>query len=61
MNFIKKDHKLILIIIATIVAFYFLVMVLWNVTNKSNKPTNLFWDIKKEGYVENPLHDRYGE
>jgi hypothetical protein len=54
-----SDFKIILKILISITAFYIGIMLVWNFTNVNHKPTNLLWDVKKEGYQEDPLHDRY--
>ncbi len=55
---LNNNSRVMIKAVFGLLLFYFVLMILWNFTNTTHKPTNLLWDWKKEGYKENPLHDR---
>lgn len=40
------------------IIFYIVIMVSWNITNDTHKPSGILWDWRKEGYTDDPLWDR---
>lgn len=54
----NDNSKTMLKIFAIIFGFYLGMMLIWNYTNETHKPSHLFVDWRKEGFKENPLHDR---
>lgn len=56
----KNNLKAIGIIIVLCLAFYIIIFISWNNSpNAEHKPTFYFWDNHKEGYVKDPLVDKY--
>jgi hypothetical protein len=57
---LKVNENTIVIakVLVIMVFFYIAVMLVWNYSNTTHKPSNRLWDWRKEGYQVDPLYDR---
>jgi len=53
----RTTHTIIKILI-TMLIVYVLIFSIWYSSSPIHKPASRFWDMRREGYQDNPLHDR---
>ncbi len=57
----ESNRSVIVKIFVLMVAFYLVMMAIWYYSSPNHRPSNVFYDWRKEGYTQNPFEDRYGQ